>query len=73
MQYNGIWGNVLVFNKHPLCNIRQFEEYVKIFIKYYFLGNPPKNEYWLEQFFNKLPSPWDEMCRGVNPVPIAGY
>ena len=54
-----------MLSKLELCNICQFKEYVKIFRKYYFLGNPPKNEYWLEQFFNKLQSPWDEMCRAV--------
>jgi hypothetical protein len=54
-----------MLSKLELCNICYFEDYVKVFRKYYFLVNPPKNEYWLEQFFIKLPSPWDEMSRKV--------
>ena len=50
-----------MLSKLELCNICYFEDYVKAFRKFFFLVNPPKNEYWLEQFFIKLPSPWDGM------------
>jgi hypothetical protein len=40
---------------------------LKRFEIFFFLVNPPKNEYWLEQFFIKLPSPWDEMSRNSYP------
>ena len=36
-----------MLSKLKLCNICYFEDYVKVFRKYYFLVNPPKNEYWL--------------------------
>ena len=35
-----------MLSKLELCNICYFEDYVKVFRKYYFLVNPPKNEYW---------------------------
>jgi hypothetical protein len=44
-----------LLSKLDLCNICYFEEYVKTVTKYFLLVNPPKNEYSLEQFFNKPP------------------
>ena len=51
-----------ILSKLELCNICQFEDFVDIFKKYYFKLDPPNNQYWLEQFFHKLPNPWDELA-----------
>ena len=51
-----------VLSKLELCNICRFEEYVTTFKKYFYLLDPTTTSTWLDQFFNKLPSPWDELA-----------
>ena len=36
---------------------------LKSFSKILFVDKSTKNQYWLQQFFIKLPNPWDEMHR----------
>ena len=56
-----------ILSKLELCNICQFEEFVEIYKKYYFKLKHPENIHWLDQFFRKLPNPWDEMSLKTYP------
>lgn len=51
-----------ILSKIELCNICQFEEYSQLYKKYYFKIKPESSLHWLNQFFHKLPNPWDELA-----------
>ena len=51
-----------ILSKLELCNICLFEEYVSVFKKYFYLLDPTATTTWLDQFFHKLPNPWDELA-----------
>ena len=51
-----------ILSKLELCNICQFEEFVELYKKYYFKLKHSETKHWMDQFFHKLPNPWDEIA-----------
>ena len=53
--------------KMKLCNICKYTDFAKLYQRYFWMLKPSEMTHWLEQFFHKLPTPWDELCEKQYP------
>ncbi|MFQ6663524.1 hypothetical protein Gotur_031023, partial [Gossypium turneri] len=51
-----------ILSKVKLCDIRYLKEFSKKFLHEYQKLKNENIEFWKNQYFHKLPPPWDEIC-----------